>query len=63
MASSTTIAKSTLTQDQVERNPIQPLQQRSTYLQQGFPTFVSKGEPIKIPSLSSLGTASYVAQG
>jgi len=63
MASSTTIANSTLTQAQVERVLIQPLQQRSTYLQQGFPTFVSNGEPIKIPSLSSLGTASYVAQG
>lgn len=63
MASSTTIANSTLTQDQVERLLIMPLQERSTYLSQGFPTFVSNGEPIKVPSLSSLGTASYVAQG
>ena len=63
MASSTTISNSTLTQDQVERLLIMPLQERSTYLSQGFPTFVSDGEPIKVPSLSSLGTAGYVAQG
>lgn len=63
MASSTTLANSTLTRDMVEQILIQPLQERSTYLQQGFPTFVSNGEPIKIPSLSNLGTASYVAEG
>jgi len=63
MASSTVSANSTLTQDQVERLLIMPLQEQSTYLQQGFPTFVSNGEPIKVPSLSSLGTAGYVAQG
>jgi HK97 family phage major capsid protein len=62
MASST-ITNNTLTQDQVERLLIMPLQERSTYLQQGFPTFVSNGEAIKIPSLSSLGTATYVAEG
>jgi HK97 family phage major capsid protein len=63
MASSTTITNSTLTQDQVESILIMPLQQASTYLSQGFPTFTSNGEPIKIPSLSSLGTATFVAQG
>lgn len=63
MASSTTIANSTLTQDDVQRILIMPLQQRSTYLQQGFPTFVSNGEPIKVPSLTSFGTATFVAQG
>jgi HK97 family phage major capsid protein len=63
MASSTTIANSTLTQDDVQRILIMPLQQRSTYLQQGFPTFVSNGEPIKVPSLTNLGTATFVAQG
>ena len=63
MASSTTISNNTLTQDQVERLLIMPLQERSTYLSQGFPTFTSNGEPIKIPSLTSFGTATYVAEG
>lgn len=63
MASSNTISNATLTSDQVQRILIMPLQERSTYLSQGFPTFVSNGEPIKVPSLSSLGTATYVAQG
>lgn len=59
----TTIANATLTQDQVERLLILPLQQRSTYMQQGFPVFTSNGEPIKLPSLTSFGTATFVAQG
>jgi HK97 family phage major capsid protein len=59
----TTISNATLTQDQVERLLILPLQQRSTYLSQGFPVFTSNGEPIKLPSLTSFGTATFVAQG
>jgi HK97 family phage major capsid protein len=58
-----TISNATLTQDQVERLLIQPLQQRSTYLSQGFQVFTSNGEPIKLPSLTSFGTATFVAQG
>jgi HK97 family phage major capsid protein len=58
-----TISNSTLTQDQVERLLIYPLQERSTYMAQGFPVFTSNGEPIKLPSLTSFGTATFVAQG
>lgn len=58
-----TISNATLTQDQVERLLIYPLQERSTYMQQGFPVFTSNGEPIKLPSLTSFGTATFVAQG
>jgi HK97 family phage major capsid protein len=58
-----TIANSTLTQDQVERLLILPLQQRSSYLAQGFPVFTSNGEPIKLPRLTNFGTATFVAQG
>jgi HK97 family phage major capsid protein len=60
---SNTISNSTLTQDQVERLLIYPLQERSTYMAQGFPIFTSDGEPIKLPSLTSFGTATFVAQG
>lgn len=60
---SSTISNATLTQDQVERLLILPLQERSTYLSQGFPMFTSNGEPILIPSLTSFGTATFVAQG
>lgn len=60
---SSTISNATLTQDQVERLLILPLQERSTYLSQGFPMFTSNGEPIKLPSLTSMGTATFVAQG
>jgi len=58
-----TSTNSTLTQDVVERVLTLPLTQRSTYLSQGFPTFVSAGQPIKVPSLSTLGTPTYVAEG
>jgi HK97 family phage major capsid protein len=58
-----TISNATLTQDQVERLLIYPLQQRSTYITQGFPVFTSNGEPIKLPSLTSFGTATFVPQG
>jgi HK97 family phage major capsid protein len=58
-----TISNATLTQDQVERLLIYPLQERSTYMAQGFPVFTSNGEPIKLPSLTSFGTATFVAQG
>lgn len=58
-----TIANATLTQDQVERLLIYPLQQRSSYLAQGFPVFTSNGEPIKLPRLTNFGTATFVAQG
>lgn len=58
-----TISNATLTQDQVERLLIYPLQERSTYLAQGFAIFTSNGEPIKLPSLTSFGTATFVPQG
>jgi len=58
-----TSTNSTLTQDVVERVLILPLTQQSTYLSQGFPTFTSAGQPIKVPSLSTLGTPGYVAEG
>jgi HK97 family phage major capsid protein len=58
-----TIANSTLTQDQVERLLILPLQQRSSYLSQGMAIFTSNGEPIKLPRLTNFGTATFVAQG
>ena len=59
----TTSANATLTQDQVERILITPLTQASTFLAAGFPVFTSNGEPIRIPSLSTLGTPGYVAEG
>lgn len=62
MANST-IANSTLTQDQVRRILIEPLTQASTYLSVGFPVFESAGEPIKVPSLTSMGTPTYVTEG
>jgi len=59
----TTALNSTLTQDQVERLLIMPLAQESTFLSVGFPVFTSNGEPIKVPTLSSMGTPSYVTEG
>ena len=59
----TTALNSTLTQDQVERLLIMPLTQQSTYLAVGFPVFTSNGEPIKVPTLSSMGTPTYVTEG
>ena len=58
-----TSSNATLTQDVVERILILPLTQQSQYLSQGFPTFTSAGQPIKVPSLSTLGTPGYVAEG
>lgn len=58
-----TSTNATLTQDQVERILIQPLVQASSFLRLGVPTFTSNGEPIKVPTLSTFGTPSYVAQG
>jgi len=52
-----------LTQDQVERLLVLPLEQESTYLRVGFPVFTSSGEPIKVPSLTSMGTPTYVTEG
>lgn len=59
----TTVLNSTLTQDQVERLLIMPLTQQSTYLSVGFPVFTSNGEEIKVPSLTSMGTPTYVSEG
>ncbi len=59
----TTGANPTLTQDQVQRILIAPLQQSSTFLLLGCPTFTSNGEPIHLPRLDSYGTASYTTQG
>lgn len=62
MGASTSV-NSTLTQAQVEKILIQPLLQASTYLRQGFPTFSSPGNPIKVPSLTSVTSATFTAQG
>lgn len=59
----TAASNATLTRAQVEKILIQPLTQQSTFLRLGTPMFVSNGEPIKVPSLSSFGTAGYVAEG
>jgi HK97 family phage major capsid protein len=58
-----TISNATFTQDQVMRMLIEPLRNQSTYLRQGFPTFTSNGEPIKVPSLTTIGTATFTTQG
>lgn len=62
MAASTS-ANSTLSRDEVERILLQPLRARSTFLRAGSPVFTSNGEAIKIPTLTSFGTAAYVAEG
>jgi HK97 family phage major capsid protein len=60
----TTSANSTLSQDIVERILVQPLAQASSFLAMGVPVFVSDGNPIHLPSLSSIGTATgFVAEG
>lgn len=60
----TTSANSTLTQEIVERVLVQPLAQRSQFLSMGVPVYVSDGNALKLPSLTSIGTAvSYVAEG
>lgn len=56
-------SNSTLSRDDVARILIQPLSQRSTFLRLGSPVFTSNGEPIKIPSLTSELSLSYVAEG
>jgi HK97 family phage major capsid protein len=56
-------SNSTLTRDEIERILIQPLRARSTFLRDPRPIFTSNGEPIKIPTLQSFGTAAYVAEG
>lgn len=60
----TTSGNSTLSQDIVERILVQPLAQRSTFLSLGIPEYVSDGNPIHLPSLTSIGTATgFVAEG
>lgn len=53
----------TLTADQVQRFLVQPLTQASTFLRLNTPMFVSNGEPIKVPTLTSMGTPTYIAEG
>ncbi len=59
----TTALNSTLTAAETERLLVLPLEQESTYLRVGFPVFTSNGEPIKVPSLTSMGTPTYVTEG
>lgn len=60
----TTSTNSTLSADIVESILIQPLSQRSSFLSLGIPEFVSDGNPIHLPSLTSIGTATgFVAEG
>lgn len=42
---------------------IEPLLQTSSFLSNDFPTFESDGSEIRIPALSSLGTAAFTAEG
>lgn len=59
-----TSSNSTLSADIVERILVQPLAQESKFLSVGWPTFVSDGNPIRLPSLTSIGTATgFVAEG
>jgi HK97 family phage major capsid protein len=58
-----TSTNSTLTRAAVQSTLILPLHEQSTYLSLGLPIFTSQGEPIKVPSLSTLGTPGYVAEG
>ena len=58
-----TSTNSTLTRAAVQSTLILPLHEQSTYLSLGLPIFTSQGEPIKVPSLSTLGTPTYVAEG
>jgi HK97 family phage major capsid protein len=59
----TTTSNATLTAAQVQKFLIQPLTQSSSFLRVGSPMFVSNGEPIKLPSLTSFGTPTFIAQG
>ncbi|MDP1879086.1 MAG: phage major capsid protein [Actinomycetota bacterium] len=60
----TTSANGTLSQDIVERILLAPLAQQSTWLRLGTPEFVSDGNAVRLPSLSSIGTAvGYIAEG
>ena len=60
----TTSANATLTRAQVESILIQPLAQTSQFLRLGTPMYVSDGSPIKLPTLTSFGTANgFVAEG
>jgi HK97 family phage major capsid protein len=60
----TTSANSTLSQDIVERILVQPLAQRSSFLSLGVPEFISDGNPVHLPSLTAIGTATgFVAEG
>lgn len=63
MASVTPISNGTLIADEVQRLLVQPLKQSSTYLSLGMPTFTSPGQPIKIPSLIGVGTATFAGAG
>lgn len=59
-----TTSNSTLSADIVEKLLVQPLSQRSTFLGLGIPEFVSDGNPIRLPSLTSIGTATgFIAEG
>ena len=60
----TTSANGTLSQDIVARILVDPLQQESKFLSLGIPLFVSDGNPVRLPSLTSIGTATgFVAEG
>ena len=63
MAVVTPTSNGTLIADEVQRLLVQPLTQQSTYLSLGMPTFTSPGQPIKVPSLSSIGTATFAGAG
>lgn len=63
MASVTPASNGTLIADDVQRLLVQPLTQQSTYLSLGMPTFTSPGQPIKIPTVTSIGTATFAGAG
>ena len=58
-----TISNATLTTNQVMRMLIETLRNQSTYFRPGFPTFAGNGEPIKVPSLTTIGTATFNTRG
>lgn len=60
----TTSSNSTLSADIVEAILVKPLAQKSEFLNVGVPVYASDGNPVHLPTLTSIGTAtSFVAEG
>lgn len=63
MAPSTTITASTLTSEQVLEFLVRPLETASTFLAAGPRIYDTDGSPIRIPTLASMGTPAFTAEG